>query len=49
MTSMKTLMTTTAAALALAATPLLADVNSNTSADGEVMIDQSGRRRSDRR
>ncbi|WP_010137322.1 PRC-barrel domain-containing protein [Oceanicola sp. S124] len=41
MTSIKTLMTT-AAALAIAATPVLADVSSNTSADGQVMIDQSG-------
>ena len=41
MTSIKTLMTS-AAALAIAATPVLADMNSSTSADGEVMIDQSG-------
>ncbi|MBR9766380.1 MAG: PRC-barrel domain containing protein [Rhodobacteraceae bacterium] len=41
MTSMKTLMTT-AAALAIAATPVLADVSSDTSADSQLKLDQSG-------
>ncbi|SNY58109.1 PRC-barrel domain-containing protein [Pseudooceanicola antarcticus] len=41
MTSIKTLMTS-AAALAIAATPVLADMNSSTSAEGDLKIGQSG-------